>query len=121
MALLVFVESGPVFERWRRTQLTAAASPHDPQQAAGQKVFTSKACASCHTIQGTSAAATIGPDLTHVAGRRYIGAGLLETTRGSLAAWVADPQSLKPGNNMPNVPLTASELQAVSAYLAALK
>jgi len=48
-------------------------------------------------------------------------AGLLETTRGSLAAWIADPQTLKPGNNMPMVPLDAEELRAISAYLASLK
>jgi cytochrome c oxidase subunit 2 len=34
---------------------------------------------------------------------------------------VADPQTVKPGNNMPMVPLTADELRAVSAYLASLK
>jgi len=50
-----------------------------------------------------------------------IGAGLLETTRGSLAAWIADPQTLKPGNNMPLVPLTSDELRQVSAYLEGLK
>jgi cytochrome c oxidase subunit 2 len=121
MALLVVVEPPSAFEHWRRSQLGPAVSPADAQQATGLKVFTSKACASCHTIQGTSAAATIGPDLTHVASRRYIAAGLLPTTRGSLAAWVADPQTLKPGNNMPDVPLTPPELQALSAYLAALK
>jgi len=121
MALLVIVDPPEAFEHWRRAQLTPAANPTDPQQAEGRKVFTSKPCAACHTVQGTSAAATIGPDLTHVASRRYIAAGLLQTTRGSLAAWIADPQTLKPGNNMPDVPLTATELQAVSAYLAALK
>ncbi len=67
------------------------------------------------------AAGTTGPDLTHVGSRRYIAAGLFETTRGSLAAWIADPQTLKPGNNMPLVPLTPDELRAVSAYLASLK
>ena len=46
---------------------------------------------------------------------------MLPTTRGSLAAWVADPQSIKPGNNMPMVSLTADELQAVSAYLTRLR
>ena len=55
------------------------------------------------------------------ASRQTIAAGLLPTTRGSLAAWIADPQTIKPGNNMPMVPLTADELQAVSAYLAALQ
>jgi cytochrome c oxidase subunit 2 len=121
MALLVIVDSPEVFEQWRRAQLAPAANPTDPQQLAGQKVFTSKPCAACHSIQGTAAAATIGPDLTHVASRRYIAAGLLQTTRGSLAAWIADPQTLKPGNNMPDVPLSATELKAVSAYLASLK
>ena len=62
-----------------------------------------------------------GPDLTHVGSRRTIAAGLFETTRGSLAAWIADPQTIKPGNNMPMVPLTPDELRAVSAYMASLK
>jgi cytochrome c oxidase subunit II len=121
MALFVIAEPSASFERWRQAQLQPAMAPSDPQHIAGQKVFTSKPCASCHTIQGTSASATIGPDLTHVASRSYIAAGLLPTTRGSLAAWIADPQTLKPGNNMPAVPLTAAELAAVSAYLADLK
>lgn len=121
MALLVIAESPDAFEHWRQSQLSSAISPADPEQAEGQKVFTSKPCASCHTIQGTSAAASIGPDLTHVGSRRYIAAGLLQNTRGSLAAWIADPQTIKPGNNMPNVPLSADELRALSSYLAALK
>jgi cytochrome c oxidase subunit 2 len=121
MALLVVAETPDAFEHWRQSQLSPAASPTDPEQAEGRKVFTSKPCASCHTIHGTSASASIGPDLTHLASRSYIAAGLLQNTRGSLAAWIADPQTIKPGNNMPNVPLTANELRAVSAYLAALK
>ncbi|TIP86589.1 MAG: cytochrome c oxidase subunit II, partial [Mesorhizobium sp.] len=38
-----------------------------------------------------------------------------------LAAWIADPQTLKPGNNMPMVPLSADELRQISAYLDSLK
>lgn len=121
MALLVVAESPEAFEQWRRHQLEPAATPTDAQGIAGEKIFTSKPCAACHTIQGTSAAATIGPDLTHVATRSYIAAGLLPTTHGSLAAWIADPQTLKPGNNMPAVPLTAGELGALSDYLTTLK
>ena len=121
MALLVVAETPEDFEHWRQSQLSPAVGPADSEQTEGQKVFTSKPCASCHTIQGTSASASIGPDLTHVASRSYIGAGLLQNTRGSLAAWIADPQTIKPGNNMPDVPLTADELRALSAYLAALK
>ncbi|MFP3581788.1 c-type cytochrome, partial [Arthrobacter sp. SIMBA_036] len=83
--------------------------PSDIEVAAGETVFLSKPCAACHTIRGTSAAGTTGPDLTHVRSRETIGAGLLPNTRGSLAAWIADPQTLKPGNNMPLVPLSAEE------------
>jgi cytochrome c oxidase subunit 2 len=59
--------------------------------------------------------------LTHVGSRRFIASGMLPTTRGSLAAWIADPQTIKPGNNMPMIPLTANELNAVATYLATLK
>lgn len=121
MAFLVVVDPPEQFERWRAAQLAPAASPGSAQEQQGQQVFQSKACSACHTVQGTSAAATLGPDLTHVGSRRYIAAGLLETTRGSLAAWIADPQTLKPGTNMPRVPLSAVELNAVSAYLVSLK
>ncbi|HBF52819.1 MAG TPA: cytochrome c oxidase subunit II, partial [Afipia sp.] len=37
------------------------------------------------------------------------------------AAWIADPQTIKPGNNMPMVPLQPDELRAVSAYMMSLK
>ena len=80
-----------------------------------------KPCAACHTIRGTPASGTLGPDLTHVASRQFIAAGELPTTRGSLAAWIADPQTIKPGNNMPMVPLSRDELLDVSAYLASLR
>ncbi|HBR45293.1 MAG TPA: cytochrome c oxidase subunit II, partial [Afipia sp.] len=52
---------------------------------------------------------------------KTIAAGVFETTRGSLAAWIADPQTIKPGNNMPMVPLQPDELRAVSAYMMSLK
>jgi cytochrome c oxidase subunit II len=90
-------------------------------QEAGRGFFTSQACGACHRVRGTSTAGTLGPDLTHVASRQTIAAGLLPTTRGSLAAWIADPQTIKPGNNMPMVPMTPDQLRAVSAWLAELK
>jgi cytochrome c oxidase subunit 2 len=93
----------------------------DPEATAGRLAFLAKPCAACHTIRGTSANGKTGPDLTHISSRQTIGAGLLETTRGSLAAWIADPQTLKPGNNMPMVPLTGVELQNISAYMESLK
>lgn len=121
MALVVIALPAEEFEAWRTAQLADAAAPLDEEQEQGRQVASGKACAACHTIRGTEAAGTLGPDLTHVAGRQTIAAGMLPTTRGSLAAWIADPQTIKPGNKMPMVPLSADELRAVSAYLAVLK
>jgi len=121
MAFFVIAEEQAAFDEWARSQRQDAAAAPDAEANAGQQAFLSKQCAACHTIRGTAAGGTTGPDLTHVGGRKTIAAGLLETTRGSLAAWIADPQTLKPGNNMPMVPLSADELRAISAYLASLK
>lgn len=121
MAMLVVAEPQAAFAAWRAAQIREAAAPDDAERAEGRQVFASHACAACHTIRGTDAAGAVGPDLTHVGGRGYIASGMLPTTRGALAAWIADPQTVKPGNNMPMVPLTSRELNAVSAYLAGLK
>jgi cytochrome c oxidase subunit 2 len=121
MAFLIVADEPAEFNRWADAQRAAATAAPDEEIAAGRAVFMAKPCAGCHRIRGTEADGATGPDLTHVGSRRYIAAGLFETTRGSLAAWIADPQTLKPGNNMPLVPLTPDELRAVSAYLASLK
>lgn len=121
MAVLVVAENDEDYRRWTQAQRQGAVDPPAGEAEAGKAVFLKKPCAACHTIRGTPASGTSGPDLTHVGSRRTIGAGLLETTRGALAAWIADPQTLKPGNNMPIVPLTSDELRQLSAYMESLK
>jgi cytochrome c oxidase subunit 2 len=121
MAIIVVAEPQADFEAWRSAQVAEARMPATDEERRGLQILSSQACGACHTIRGTDAAGTLGPDLTHVAGRHTIAAGVLPTTRGALAAWIADPQTIKPGNNMPLVPLSPGELQAVSAYLNSLK
>jgi cytochrome c oxidase subunit 2 len=121
MATTVIAEAPADYERWAASQRGDAMMPADPDAAAGRAAFLAKPCAACHTVRGTPANGTSGPDLTHIGGRQTIAAGLVETTRGSLAAWIADPQTLKPGNNMPMIPLTSVELQNISAYMESLK
>jgi cytochrome c oxidase subunit 2 len=121
MALLVIAEDPATFEAWQNGQLQQAQESDDPDAARGRQFVSTHACAACHTVRGTSAAGTLGPDLTHVASRLTIAAGLLPTTRGSLAAWVVDPQTIKPGNNMPMIRMSPDDVTAVSAYLATLK
>jgi cytochrome c oxidase subunit 2 len=122
MAFLVIAEEQGAFDEWVRLQRQGAvAAAGDADALAGQQAFMARQCAACHTVRGTSADGKTGPDLTHIASRMTIAAGLLPTTRGSLAAWIADPQTLKPGNNMPLVPMNPEELRAISAWLASLK
>jgi cytochrome c oxidase subunit 2 len=121
MGLLAVAEDDAAFAAWQAAQKAPALDIPDGEVAKGRQIFLSKPCAACHAVRGTPAVATLGPDLTHIASRRTIAAGLAPTTRGSLAAWIADPQTMKPGANMPMVPLTADELQAVSAYMASLR
>lgn len=121
MAIYVIAEAEADYRRWEARQRQNAVSAEDPGIAAGRDVFMRKPCAACHTIRGTQAAGTAGPDLTHVAGRQTIAAGLIDNTRGAMAAWIADPQTLKPGSNMPLVELTSEELRQLSAYMESLK
>ena len=121
MAMLIVAEPAEAYQNWRHAQLVEPAAPTEAAEQRGRQAFLAKPCAACHTIRGTQASGTLGPDLTHVGSRQYIVAGILPATRGSLAAWIADPQTIKPGNNMPMVPLTADELNDLCAYLASLK
>ena len=63
----------------------------------------------------------MGPDLTHFASRMTIAAGTLPNTRGNLAGWIVDSQSIKPGNKMPPNPINSDDLNALLAYLETLK
>ena len=121
MAVVIVAEAPADYARWIVSQSANAIIAADPEAAAGRAAFLAKPCAACHTIRGTAANGNTGPDLTHVGSRQTVAAGLVETTRGSLAAWIADPQTLKPGNNMPMVPLTSAELRNISAYMESLK
>ncbi|GAA3065529.1 cytochrome c oxidase subunit II [Rhizobium viscosum] len=121
MAMMIIAEEPALYQRWLAAQRSDGVKATNPEASAGMAAFLSKPCAACHTVRGTPASGTTGPDLTHVGSRQTIAAGLFETSRGSLAAWIADPQTLKPGNNMPMVPLTSAELRDISAYMESLK
>jgi cytochrome c oxidase subunit 2 len=121
MALDIVVDTPADYARWLAQQQQPAATPGNPQAVAGYVYFMNKQCSACHTVAGTPANGQVAPDLTHVASRATIAAGTLPNTNGSLHAWIADPQGVKPGNNMPYIGLNADELHAVVAYLETLK
>jgi cytochrome c oxidase subunit 2 len=121
MALDIVVDSPADYARWLAAQTQPSATPTDPRALAGYNYFMRRQCSACHTVAGTPAGGQVAPDLTHVASRATIAAGTLPNTSGSLYAWIADPQGIKPGNNMPYLGLNADELHAVVAYLETLK
>jgi cytochrome c oxidase subunit 2 len=121
MAFLVIAEPRESFDAWTVAQQRAAAEPVDALAAAGRAVFEQSACVSCHTLRGTPAVGDVGPELTHLASRETLAAGLLPNTLGHLGGWLADPQALKPGSLMPAVPLGADDLRALLHYLRSLR
>jgi cytochrome c oxidase subunit 2 len=121
MALQVVVHDSADFARWLDASRHPAQPPTDSATMRGQEVFLSGPCAMCHAINGTPAGSRGGPELTHLASRRTIAAGTLENTKGNLAAWILDPQRIKPGANMPPNALTPEDLDALLAYLRSLK
>jgi cytochrome c oxidase subunit II len=121
MGLLVLARPPEEFEAWREAQLAPAAPPQDPERQRGLEIFQTGPCMMCHAIRGTSAAGRVAPELTHLASRRTLAAGTLPMTRGALAAWIADPQSVKPGNHMPLMQFPAQDFQALVSYLEGLR
>jgi cytochrome c oxidase subunit 2 len=113
MELTVVAEPRGRFDEWLRAQ-QQPASP-------GLQLFSQKGCADCHEIRGTSAHAHVGPDLTHVASRRTLAAGIIPNDRAHLAEWIRDPQEVKPGTRMPKLPLSPRDVRALVDYLEGLK
>jgi cytochrome c oxidase subunit 2 len=120
MHLFLVVEPSEQFAAWVASQRQQPPALSDAVALQGQQLY-QRACAECHAVQGAGAAGGRGPDLTHVASRRTLGAGMHENTRTSLSGWVTDPQGMKPGNLMPRPDLTDAEAQAVVTYLETLK
>jgi cytochrome c oxidase subunit 2 len=122
MGLLVIVEPEEDFARWRERQAKPAPPPADDFLALGREAFLRADCGDCHTVRGTGAAGTSGPDLTHVGSREMLGAAVLDNHIGTLGGWIAGTQDQKPGSLMPDTrSLTGAELRALSAWLESLK
>ncbi|ESY05141.1 MULTISPECIES: cytochrome c oxidase subunit II [unclassified Mesorhizobium] len=121
MGTFIIAEPRAKFDAWWNDQLQPAATPTGDEAKAGQDLFLKRPCVVCHRIGGTPAGGTVAPDLTHIASRQTLAAGTLTMSRGNLAAWIADPQGIKPGSHMPVVELSGDELNAMVAYLEALK
>src|SRR5437870_2836918 len=119
MRMRVIVDTPDAFARWVAAQQVTPPEPSGPA-AAGKAIFASRACVGCHTIRGVSAG-VLGPDLTTFGSRRTLAAGMVPNTPANVAAWVQNPDALKPGLKMPALGRTDDQARAVAAYLETLQ
>jgi cytochrome c oxidase subunit II len=106
--------------------------------ASGEKLVTTSMCIACHSIRGEPMmVGNIGPNLTHLATRTTIGAGLFPNDPQHLARWVKNANAMKPGIAMPTFGLgeydpvtikgpvkigfTDQQIADIVAYLQSLK
>ncbi len=121
MIFYVVAQTRPDFDAWAARERQGASPPATSDLLRGQDVFLSSPCESCHTVRGTPAHGTLGPDLTHFGSRLTIGAGAAPNNPGTLGGWIIDSQGVKPGNRMPPIQLPAQDLQALIDWLESLK
>ena len=117
----VVAESQADFDSWVAHQKQDAAKPQTQMEKEGYALFANNTCGNCHTVKGTAFNMTIGPDLTHLMSRKYLGSGVRELNHQNLLDWMKDAQAVKPGCHMPNFQFKDDEVAKITAYLESLK
>ena len=121
MHFLVVAETPEQFAAWEKAQLAPAKIPASGSAAQGLALFQEHSCMNCHAIKGTAAAARVGPDLTHFASRKILGAGVVENTPANLRRWLTDPQQIKPGVKMPDYKFNQTQVTQLTDYFETLE
>ncbi|MBE9607045.1 cytochrome c oxidase subunit II [Acetobacteraceae bacterium H6797] len=118
MAFTVEVMEPAAFEAWLAAEQAPAAAP----EGQGAALFLARGCGACHTVRGTEADGVIGPDLTHLATRHSIGAGIMENDPAAIDRFIREVQEIKPGARMPGFSMLPPEETALIArWLGSLK
>jgi cytochrome c oxidase subunit 2 len=121
MAFWVNVLPKDEWAAWAEEQRKPSRIPTTASQRKGLETFMNAPCPLCHTIAGTQASGKVAPDLTHIGSRRSLAAATIPNRRGWLAAWILDPQHIKPGSNMPPMEMKGSDLNPLLDYLESLR
>lgn len=118
MAFSVVTMETEDFNRW----LAAQARPARTIAGEGEVLFLRHGCGSCHTVSGTGARGTIGPDLSHIGSRRTVAAGILANSEENIARFIAYPEMIKPGARMPAFGmLPPQDIRAIAGWLKGLQ
>lgn len=118
MLLRVYADKPEAFRNWLAQQQKPAVQ--DQSVAEGRAVFEHNACINCHTIRGTVAHGTFGPDLTHLMSRDTIASGVVPNNQANLEKWIKDPDTFKPGCLMPAMKLSDHDVDEIASYLITL-
>jgi cytochrome c1 len=110
---------------WLASAPTHAAEPAYAIPGAsierGRIAIKAAGCAACHTVPGVrKALGNVGPPLTRIGDRTFI-AGMLPNTPANLIRWIRFPQSVVPGNAMPDMNLSDSDARDIAAFLYTLR
>jgi cytochrome c oxidase subunit 2 len=121
MRFRVIAQSQADFDAWQQAQLVVPPMPTALAALAGAHLFSDKTCVNCHTIAGTTANQSLGPDLTHLASREMLAGEAARNTPDELYRWLKDPNAIKPASHMPDFKLSDNEAHELVAYLEGLK
>jgi cytochrome c len=102
------------------------ADAHLPELAGGdaergRAVIKKYGCNTCHTIAGVRGAdGLVGPPLTGIAERMYIG-GVARNTPSNLVSWIENPKQFDSKTAMPNVGVSHRDAVDIASYLYTLR
>jgi cytochrome c2 len=82
----------------------------------GKDAIGKHGCVACHTIDGISSEAMVGPPLTRMAARSYL-AGNMQNNAGNLIRFIQHPRAVHNDTAMPEMGLTDEEARDIAAYL----
>lgn len=124
MRIVVVAETAQDFAAWEKRTLAPARAPVSEDAVRGAHAFRTMTCVGCHAIAGNGdevVRANAGPDLTHLADRHSLGAGVLKNSPADLALWLKHPQQVKQGSHMPDEKLSDGQVADFVAYLGTLE
>lgn len=78
-------------------------------------------CIACHYIPGSAnQGSNVGPPLTHIAKRAYLG-GVIANTPDNMVQWLRNPPQVDPRTAMPNLGISQEQAIDIAAYLYTLQ
>jgi cytochrome c oxidase subunit 2 len=118
MRIKVFADPPDEYALWLKGQ--QAQPMATPASAEGAHLFQQLTCGKCHRIAGITNGSA-GPDLTHLASRTTLLAGMLPNESNSLKQWLTHPKKIKPGAYMPDFHLDTTSINILTEYLKQLQ